>query len=163
MKKTLDQLLSILLIILMVVITLDVLLGVFTRYVIGNQPGWTEELARFLLIWISILGAAYAAGQHQHLAIDLISTNLSHSRDKQLKTFVNILVAIFVFCIFIIGGSRLIYITAYLGQTSPALKIPMSVVYGIIPVSGIFLLLYMLSSKQKSNQTTINIKQESIV
>ncbi|NJL76320.1 MAG: TRAP transporter small permease [Saprospiraceae bacterium] len=163
MKKTLDQSLSILLILLMVVITFDVLLGVFTRYVIGNQPGWTEELARFLLIWISIFGAAYAAGQHQHLAIDLISTSLSPSRDKQLKTFVNMLVAIFVFSVFIIGGSRLIYITAYLGQTSPALKIPMSVVYGVIPVSGICILLYMFASKQESNRIAANFKQESIV
>jgi len=74
MKEIIDRYLSALLIGLMTLMTLDVLWGVFTRYVYGNQADWSEELAKFLLIWVGLLGAAYASGQKLHLTIDLCTS-----------------------------------------------------------------------------------------
>ncbi|MEL6133172.1 MAG: TRAP transporter small permease subunit, partial [Bacteroidota bacterium] len=59
MKQRIDQVLGGFLAILMGMITLVVLWGVFTRYALGSQASWSEELARFLLVWIGLLGAAY--------------------------------------------------------------------------------------------------------
>ncbi|MDG1052450.1 MAG: TRAP transporter small permease, partial [Flavobacteriaceae bacterium] len=51
----------------------------------------------------------------------------------------------FVFCAFILGGLRLVYITYLLGQFSPALQIPLSLVYFVVPVSGLLIIFYKVS------------------
>ena len=144
LRQRIDQIIGNFLVGLMAIMTLDVLWGVFTRYVMGSQASWTEELARFLLIWIGILGAAYAAGQKAHLAIDLVSPRLDNSGKKNLRLIINSLVLIFAFLVMVVGGFRLIYLSQTLGQLSPALRVPMAVVYAVIPVSGIFIVYYKL-------------------
>jgi len=123
----------------MVIMTLDVLWGVFTRYAMGSQASWTEELARFLLIWIGILGAAYASGQNMHLAIDLLSSKMSKTSHIRQDRIIKIFIILFAIAILVIGGTRLIYISHTLGQTSPSLQIPMTVVYAVLPLSGLLI------------------------
>ena len=91
MKNTINKYLAYLLIFLMAIMTLDVLWGVFTRYVMGSQASWSDELARFLLIWVGILGAAYASGQKMHLAIDLLYPKLSSVNQKRLHSIQDLL------------------------------------------------------------------------
>ncbi|MEL6671142.1 MAG: TRAP transporter small permease [Bacteroidota bacterium] len=148
MKKHIDYYLGMFLALLMAIMTLDVLWGVFTRYVLDSQASWSEELARFLLIWIGILGAAYAAGQRMHLAIDLLSPKLSLSRRKQLDLFIRTLVALFALLVLVIGGIRLIYISHVLGQLSPALRLPMTVVYVCLPISGLLIIYYQFTARR---------------
>ncbi|MFK7980716.1 MAG: TRAP transporter small permease, partial [Saprospiraceae bacterium] len=121
MKSIIDKYLGYFLVLLMVLMTLDVLWGVLTRYAFGRQADWSEELARFLLIWIGLLGAAYAAGQKMHLAIDLLIPKLNVANQKNLAIFINILIILFVTAVLIVGGFRLIYLTKLLGQLSAAL------------------------------------------
>lgn len=147
MKEKIDKYLGGILSILMVLMTLDVLWGVFTRYALGSQASWSEELARFLLIWIGILGAAYAAGQRMHLAIDLLSPKLSPANQKIHFLLIKYLIIGFVFFALVIGGCRLIYISHTLGQTSAALQVPMSIVYGVLPISGLLIIFYKLVEK----------------
>ena len=144
MKSTIDKYLGYFLILLMVLMTLDVLWGVLTRYAFGSQADWSEELARFLLIWLGLLGAAYAAGQKMHLAIDLLSLKLNVSSKRRLFIFINTLIIIFVTAVLIIGGFRLIYLTNLLGQLSAALRIPMYLVYAVIPLSGVLVVYYKI-------------------
>lgn len=144
MKKTIDNILGYFLIALLAMMTLDVLWGVLTRYVVGSQASWSEELARFLMIWIGILGAAYASGQKMHLAIDLLQPSLAPKHQKRLSRLITVLVALFAFGVMIVGGLRLIYITNILGQLSPALRIPMSVIYSVVPISGIIIIYYKI-------------------
>ena len=56
--------------IIMAVLVIDVLLQVFTRKILQNPWGWTEELARMLLIWLSLLGAAVGFQRMSHLGVD---------------------------------------------------------------------------------------------
>jgi len=128
----------------MAIMTIDVLWGVFTRYALGSQASWTEELARFLLIWIGILGAAYASGQHMHLAIDLLSVKLNSTKQNRLLALIRILIIAFAFFVLVIGGGRLLYLTQILGQTSPALQIPMTLVYAVLPISGLLVIYYKM-------------------
>lgn len=151
MREKIDSYLGTFLTILMALMTLDVLWGVFTRYALGSQASWSEELARFLLIWIGILGAAYASGQKMHLAIDLLSPKLSDAKAKNLALFIKSLIILFVFVVLVIGGFRLIYISQVLGQTSPALRLPMSVVYAVVPISGLLIIYYKLTENTLPN------------
>lgn len=137
----------------MAIMTLDVLWGVLTRYIMGSQASWSEELARFLLIWIGILGAAYASGQKMHLAIELLKPKLKPDGQRRLTLFINVMVILFALCVMVIGGFRLIYITQTLGQLSPALRLPMALIYAVVPISGILVIYYKvleLSSPEES-------------
>jgi TRAP-type C4-dicarboxylate transport system permease small subunit len=136
MKTRIDRYLSVGLTCLLMVMTTDVLWGVFTRYVLGAQAPWTEELARFLLIWIGLLGAAYASGQGLHLSIDLLPERLSGNRRRQLELLIRFFVLLFAVSVMVVGGCRLLYLTWALGQTSPALRLPMWMVYSVLPLSG---------------------------
>lgn len=144
MRTIIDKYLGHLLVLLMMVMTLDVLWGVLTRYVFGSQADWSEELARFLLIWIGLLGAAYAAGQKMHLAIDLLMPKLDESKQRSLTIFINGLIILFAFAVLVVGGFRLIYLTQLLGQLSAALRIPMYLIYMVIPISGLLVIYYKI-------------------
>ncbi len=144
MKPIVDKYLGYSLIFILVFMTLDVLWGVLTRYLLGHQADWTEELARFLLIWIGVLGAAFASGQKMHLAIDLLPSKLSLKRQHRLTQTIAMLVLFFALAVLIIGGIRLVYITQILQQHSAALQIPMAVVYAVLPISGLLIIYYQL-------------------
>jgi TRAP-type C4-dicarboxylate transport system permease small subunit len=144
MKQKIDKYLGYILIGLLALMTVDVLWGVLTRYALGSQADWTEELARFLLIWIGILGAAYAAGQRMHLAIDLLPPRLSPADQRRLYTVINLLIMAFALAVMIVGGLRLMYITQQLGQLSAALRIPMYLVYAVLPLSGLLVVYYKI-------------------
>lgn len=144
MEVTINKLLGYFLAFLMIVMTLDVLWGVVTRYALGSQADWSEELARFLLIWISILGTAYASSQGKHLAIDLLGPKMEQDSRRRLRIFIHCIILSFALFVMVIGGLRLLYITHTLGQLSPALRLPMAVVYAVLPVSGLLIIYYKI-------------------
>lgn len=138
MRHRITTLLGYALAAMLALMTLDVLWGVITRYLLGNQASWTEELARFLLIWIGMLGAAYASGQRMHLSIDLLA-----NKPERLITAV---IVLFVFATMVVGGTNLMRITAQLGQRSPALGLPMYLVYAVVPLAGVLIIYYRLTA-----------------
>ena len=141
-RQKIDKYLGLFLALIMAIMVLNVLWQVFTRFVVGNPSSFTDELARYLMIWVGILGAAYVSGKNGHVAIDVLSNKLSEKRQKLLTNFVHIVVIIFAVLVLIVGGLRLVYITAILEQHSPALHIPLAVVYAVIPLSGLLIMYY---------------------
>ena len=145
MKKILDKLLGGALVFLMGMIVLAVLWQVFSRYVLQNPSSVTEEIARYLLIWIGLLGAAYASGQQEHLSINILPPKLNPENRIKLMIFINILIIAFCFTVLIIGGGNLVLMNIELGQNSAALHLPLSVVYTVIPISGVLIIIYKLN------------------
>ena len=145
MKKILDKILGSILVFLMAFIVLAVLWQGFSRYVLQNPSSVTEEIARYLMIWIGILGAAYASGQQEHLAINILPPKLNERNRIRLRIGINILIILFAVSALIIGGGNLVYISYLLGQTSAALNLPLSVVYAVLPISGILIIVYKLN------------------
>ncbi|WP_083157960.1 TRAP transporter small permease [Allomuricauda sp. CP2A] len=144
MKSRIDLFLEWTLSILLGIMVLDVFWGVITRYILDSQSSWTDELARYLLIWLSILGAAYASGKKLHIAIDLLPQYLNERNQKILDIVITSVVLLFAITVFLIGGLRYVYISFELGQTSPALKLPIGFVYIVMPISGLFICYYKL-------------------
>jgi TRAP-type C4-dicarboxylate transport system permease small subunit len=144
MKSKIDSIISWTLAILLATMTIDVIWGVFSRYIIGYQSSWTDELARYLMIWVGILGAAYASGKDLHIAIDLLPHYLNNKNKKRLDIFVTSVIVLFVIGGYIIGGLHYVYISFVLGQTSAALKLPMWIVYSVFPISGIITIYYRI-------------------
>lgn len=151
MRNKIDSVLGKVLVLIMAVMVINVLWQVFTRYVTGNPSSFTDELARFLMIWIGVLGAAYVSGKNLHVAIDILPLRQTEKTQKKLKIIVTILIILFVLFAFVIGGSRLVYISYVLGQQSPALQLPLAVVYLIIPISGLLIMYYKISDLKNIN------------
>ena len=145
MKKLIEKMhntLKWILIILLAVMVIDVSWQVFSRYVLQQSSSITEELATFLLIWVGLLGSAYAYREKAHLGIDLISHKLSSKGKFYSEIIVLIVVVLVSFFVFIFGGMRLVYITYTLNQLSPAMRINMGFIYSVAPITGILIVLY---------------------
>lgn len=141
---TLNRILEIILITIMGVLVVDVLWQIFSRFILSNPSSFTDELARFLLIWVSLFGGAYTLGKRLHLSIDLLSHKLSEKQSLIVDCFAQIVILIFVVSVLIVGGSRLVFVTLFLEQTSAALNIPLGYVYSILPISGSIMALYCI-------------------
>jgi len=143
-RIALCRLLEAALIVAVLVLVLDVLWGVFTRKIMGDQAQWSEELARFLLIWISLLGGAVAFGERAHLGVDYFVGKLAPEAKRFMAVFVQIIVLIFAATIFLFGGARVVLDTLAVGQDTPALGIEKGYVYLALPIAGIFMTLFAI-------------------
>jgi TRAP-type C4-dicarboxylate transport system permease small subunit len=137
-----DQGIRWVLVLLMGVAVLNVLWQVFTRFVVAAPSGFTEELARYLLIWIGILGSGYAAGSRSHLALELLPERLEGEAQHRLRIVIEACVLTFALVVMVGGGVRLVYIMLLSGQTSSALNILIGYVYAAVPLSGLVIAFY---------------------
>ena len=135
-----------LLIALMIIMVFDVVWQVISRYLINSPSTFTDELAGFLLIWLGLLGAAYATGKGQHLSIEILPSKLSVKNRQRLDIFINVLVILFSLSVMIIGGVNLVYLTFILQQKSASLNIPLGYIYCAVPLSGAFIVIYGASN-----------------
>ncbi len=142
LKNKIDLILGKALVLIMGLMVVNVLWQVFTRFIIGDPSSFTDELARFLMIWLGVLGAAYVSGKNLHVAIDIIPSKSSSARRRRMNITVDILIILFALAAFVIGGSRLVYISYVLGQQSPALQFPMALIYSVIPLSGLLIVFF---------------------
>lgn len=143
-KDRVDTALGWLLAALMGFAVLNVLWQVFTRYVLDSPSAYTDELARYLLIWIGLLGASYALGKRMHLAVDLLPNHLTGRARLILNTGIETLVLLFALFVMVFGGLRLVALTLMLEQTSAALRVPLGYVYLALPISGALFAFYSL-------------------
>lgn len=141
-----DKILSILCIFISSFLVICIVWQVASRYILHAPSTYTDEIARFLFIWVGLVGAAYALGQKKHLAIDLLAHKLEHSPIKQqcLNLVINIISILFAIIIMCYGGIKLVMDTVATGQIAPVLGIQMGLVYVAIPLSGFFMLIYLL-------------------
>ncbi|MFB9054150.1 TRAP transporter small permease [Formosa undariae] len=149
-RNTIDSILGKVLVAIMGIMVINVLWQVFTRFIIGTPSSFTDELSRYLMVWLGILGAAYVSGKNMHVAIDVLPQRFSESIQKRLHLFVYALIIAFAFAAMVVGGFRLVYITYVLEQRSPSLQIPLAAVYAVIPLSGILIIFYKISDIIKS-------------
>jgi len=137
-----NKIIEYLLILIFALLVIDVLWQVFSRYILGQSFSFTEEFARFALIWLSILGAAYLNGRREHLSIDILLRKLGPDRMKKRIQSIEIMIFLFALIVMVIGGGNLVYTTLYLGQVSPAMHISLGHVYAIVPLSGLLIMFY---------------------
>jgi len=149
-RHYLDKSLEWLLVALMGTMTLNVLWQVFTRFILRNPSSFTEELARYILVWLGLLGAAYGVGKKVHLAIDLLGPKLKGRTRHVADMFVHACVLLFAGVVMIFGGASLVNITNTLQQISAALQIKLAYVYFAIPLSGLIIAFYAASSFWRS-------------
>lgn len=103
---------------------------VVARYVFDAPPFWTEELARFTLIWITFIGAGLVHHHGEHIAVNSIREALPRRPQALLDVLISLLV-LAVLIVFAKAGHSILAIGT---QTAPALGISMRYVYGALLV-----------------------------
>lgn len=118
---------------------LIVVVQVFFRYVLNHSLFWSEELARYLLVWLTFLGTSSAYFRHVHPGVDIIYSRMPEKM-KHISAIMVHLVCMGVFGIMIVYGCQFAWFVRF--QISPALSLPKWIISGIIPVSGLVLMLH---------------------
>lgn len=154
--KNINRIIEALLVGIFSLLVIDVLWQVFSRYVMNKSYSFTEEFARFALIWLSILGAAYLSGKRQHLSMDFLLRKLGPSQMRRRMQIIEVMVFIFALVVMVIGGGNLVYTTLYLGQVSAAMNVALGYVYAIVPISGLLIMFYSVYNIRYYSQAQIH-------
>jgi TRAP-type transport system small permease protein len=128
------------LILLSVAISVVVFLQVLFRYLLQQPLFWSEELPRYLLIWMSFLAVALAQKRDAHINITLCLAPLSARARRVLKIVTDAVVLAFL-GVLIYSGGLVTSITAH--HRSTALQLPMGLVYAALPIGAILMSVYL--------------------
>ncbi len=136
MKKITDNILAILLGLIVVIMFTQVLF----RYAFNNSLSWSEEIAKFLFVWITFLGAALCFSEKMHLGVDFLVQKVPLRFRKYLFAFNTSIIILFNILMVLIGFSWVINVS---GTLSPALGLPLNIVfYSALPVSAVISVIY---------------------
>lgn len=141
-RRLVDSVLATVLVLIFAALVVCVSWQVASRYVLAAPSTMTDELARLLLIWLAMLGAAYTLGQRRHLAINLIGAGVDPRRLRPLNLLLIALIAAFAAGVMVHGGWRLVSGIFATGQVTPTLRLPGGVLYMAVPISGVLILFY---------------------
>ena len=130
-----------------------VAIQVFCRYILNSSLFWSEELARYMLVWLSFFGATVAYYRNLHPGVDTITSRLSASKQRITQLLVHA-ITIILGVIMVISGSQFAWFIRM--QVSPALSMPKWIILIIIPLSGslfcVYALLFLLKTLQEKNR-----------
>ena len=136
MKKIAEKVLSIFLGLIVLIMFAQVLF----RYMFNNSLSWTEEIAKFIFIWITFLGAALCFRDRMHLGVDFLVEKLPLKYKPILVIFNTLVITIFNGIMIIIGFSWVIDVS---GTISPAVGLPLNIVfYAALPTSAAITFIY---------------------
>ncbi len=118
-----------------------VMAQILFRYVLKISAPWTEEAARFLMIWMALLAAGMAFQKGQHFNIDFVTDRMRPGLRSKLALITSFLDLVFILCIILWGIPF-----AILGffTISPGLEITMFLPYLAVPVAGGIMMLNLI-------------------
>ncbi|WP_078412507.1 TRAP transporter small permease [Priestia abyssalis] len=139
-----DKIMNAMLALCLTGMSIIVLGNVILRYVFHSGLAWSEEVARFLFIWMVFLGAIGALKDNQHLGVDLLVEKLPLKVRKIVFAVSNVLV-LYVLWLILDGSWKLT--VSSIGSTAPATGLSLSIIYavGIVTSLGMAILVLVNS------------------
>jgi TRAP-type C4-dicarboxylate transport system permease small subunit len=136
-----EQALDLLLAAMLAALVASLAWQVFGRYVLDRAPSWSEELARFLMVWITMLGAAAVTRGHGHIAVTTLPDALGPSLRRALGAVRDLVVLAVAFVVGI-EGAALADLLSF--QASPAFEVTMAVPYAALPAGSALIALMVV-------------------
>lgn len=115
-----------------------VFLQVVTRFVINYPISWTEEISRYLMIYIVFLGSALLVRKTAHIAVDFLLEIVNPKAKKKLN-LVNLIISMFFFGILLYFGTELTLVV--IDQSTPNLQFSMAWAYAAVPLGALLMLM----------------------
>ncbi len=110
-------------------------LQIFFRYVLNTPLRWPEELSRLLLVWLTYLGALVLSESGHHISVSFLYDRLS-PLSRRAADLLATLMGVGFFGALVVGGLGLV--GSMRGIRLPALQLPLNVLFGLIPILGVF-------------------------
>lgn len=129
----------------LITMSIFIFLQVVSRYVFGNAFTWTEEISRYLFIWLIFLGIGIGFREHKHISIDFALDLLSPFMKKVVKQF-NYIVLIAISSLFVWEGYVMVAQMHMFGQTSANMQIPMWWVYISLPIGFLLTIIRLIQA-----------------
>jgi TRAP-type C4-dicarboxylate transport system permease small subunit len=161
-KGMLDRVLAWCCIVLFAALVLDVGWQVFARQVLNSPSGWSEELAKYLFIWLGLLGGAWVFGQRGHVAADLAVQRMPEKVQRVAAVLVQVCTLTFAALVLIWGGYQVVQLTW--NQTLTGLPANVGWMYLALPISGViiaFYNVYHMIHIGKGDETAIDPEAET--
>lgn len=123
---------------MLAVMTVFIFWQVFARFVVGDSLTFSEELSRFLMIWLTMLGSAYALRKGTLIAVDMLPDMLKGNAKKVVKTLISFMVIIFSGVLVTHGWEMSMLVST---QKAPSTTISMFYPMFALPTGGFLLIL----------------------
>lgn len=120
---------------LFVLLFFTVVLQFFTRYVLNDSLGWTEEIARYLLIMTGFLGGIVCVRRNSHIQLEFLYSYLPAAAVKPLKICCQLITAVF----FLYCGWLAIELAQRTSSNMASIEVPKAVIYYVVCI-GAFLM-----------------------
>ena len=117
---------------------LNVFLGIITRLLFNNPLVFTEEVSRYLFIWLVFLGLPYSTKTGKHINLDLLQKRLPLTVHYIVTVFIHLVTAAVFAWVLYYGVKYMFFVTAV---KTPVLQISKSIIFAIIPFSSLLMLL----------------------
>ncbi len=117
----------------MAIMTVLVFIQVIMRYVFSNSLSWSEEMARFIFLWLSWIGASYAVKERSHFRVEMFANMIKGKNRVTFEYFILIVWFAFSFILTLLGTQLVIFLFDT-GQRSAAMELPMTLPYASVPV-----------------------------
>jgi len=153
------QAVTVLIIVIFSLMVMVVFSQVVWRFAFNNPFPWSEELARYLQVWLILLASVACIRKGRHLAVDFFTQVLSFRIAKILKLVSLVCILLFTGVLFVVS-IHLIHITT--DQITPAIRVPIMVVYLAFPVSSFLMLLETLLVFLKMIGTVDRAQMEAV-
>ena len=124
---------------LLVIMLSAVLVGVFFRYVLENPLMWTDEIARFSLVWVSYLAINVAWRRREHVSVKFLTQKLSPRLQVAMEIAIHVLIAGFLIILFIKGWRM----TMRTQLTALTFRLSMSWIYISVPIAALLTLIQL--------------------
>lgn len=123
------------------VIFVVICLAVFTRYALNLVPSWSEEIPRYMLVWITYLGAALCVHYQEHISLDIFFTMLPVRLQRLGRLVLNLMVGA-VGAIMVVYGIDLV--RQFGEDWMESIPVSNFWLYLAMPTSGLLIVLYVL-------------------
>jgi TRAP-type C4-dicarboxylate transport system permease small subunit len=137
-----NRLVEVAVFVMLAVMVMVISAAVFWRYVLNDSLSWSEELGRYLLVWISFLGASMGTYQAAHISISMVTERLPPRIRWATELAADLMVVAFLAAI-LYQSIKILPVMSV--RIAPTLGIRMSVVYAVLPLSSAVMLLHMFT------------------
>ena len=131
----------------LVLMTITVFIDVILRYIFSGGMPWTQEVATLLLVWFSLIGMAIGVLERIHISIEVFTKKFSKRAICILEIIDHIFITLFGMAMIYYG---IIIMDMTKKSTMPATKLPSSVLYVILPLSGLLIVLNAIVTAARS-------------
>ncbi len=154
--RILDRALGVVAVVVFTLLTLDVLLGVASRYIFQTPVRWTEELATFLLVWLVFLGASLAYCEEAHLRIEMLLQKLHPDARRLAYRISHAIILAFALVVLTYGGSLVVQNRWASEQELSTLRISRAYLYAAVPLNGLIMAFFAVHKLIRGPAPTAN-------